>query len=317
MARPKPVAIELKSGIIIGFVILATTIIGTFSQWKEFYDLFAPNGVLLNWRFVFLLIFLSVLIVWFTMNYFWQEEQRLNADLELKVENLKDLLKRSELEHLTDPITGVPNVSSLEQDFDAYLSYENKTQIQFVFIDLKGFRMINKEFLSQKTNKLIRYIAQSIYLSMRRNESMFKFPATEGKFKINKKGFYRIFPGGDEFVFVIEGDQSEALGFINRLADKFTKEYTKNTKDILGEERPLSFYCAIVQIDPRDKNFQNLFDRAEICYRTVWNGASSNFAITWYPDSVENLLSKQSDKKAEIYKSARQIFEVVPIVQRI
>jgi GGDEF domain-containing protein len=302
--------------LIVGFILIATAVIGTFSKWEEFYEIFAPNGLLLNWRFVFLLILLSVLTVWFIMNYFWQKEQNLNADLELSVQNLKDLLKLSELEHLMDPITGIPNVRSLENDFEAYFSYQiNKPPVQFVFIDLKEFGKINKQFLSQKTNKLIRYIAQTIYLGMRRNENMFKFPVTEQKQKGDKEGFYRIFPGGDEFVFIIEGDQSEALGFVNRLLDKFG-EFTKMTETILGEKRPLSFYCSIVQVDSRDRSFQDIFERAEICYRTVWTGATSNFAITWYPNNLENILSRD-DKKAAIYKKTKDIFEVVPVVQSL
>jgi GGDEF domain-containing protein len=314
MARLKPIAVEPKFGIVIGVVVLATTLIGTFSKWKEFYSLFAPNGVLLNWRFVFLLIFLASLIVWFIMNYFWQKEQLLNADLELKIENLKDLLKSSEMEHLMDPITGVPNVRSLENDFDSYFQF-TKPQVQFVFLDLKEFGRINKEFLSQKTNRLIRYIAQSIYLGMRRNENMFKFPATGDRRKNSKEGFYRIYPGGDEFVFMIEGDQSDAIGFVNRLRDKFFGEFSQTTETILGVKRELSFYCSIVQIDPRDKSFEDIFSRAEICYRTVWSSAQDNFAITWYPNNAEVSLCKKDERKAVIYRKAREIFEVVPMVQ--
>jgi GGDEF domain-containing protein len=337
MSRLKPIAIELKFGLLIGLIILATTLIGTISKWQEFYDVFAPNGVLLNWRFVFLLIFLTGLATWFIMNYFWLSEQDQNKKLELKNEelikeyelkiqnkiseyelkitNLRDLLRSSELEHLSDPITGIPNVHRLEKDFDKFFLSDRKQLLQFVFIDLRNFGEINKQFLSQKTNKLIRYIAQNIYLGMRRNENMFKFPTTEAKPKPEKDGFYRIFPGGDEFAFILEGDQSEALGFINRLHDKF-KEFTEATEDILGSKKLLSFYCSVIQVDQQDKSLQDIFERAEICYRTVWNASNANFAITWYPAEFEKRLSKD-EKKAAIYKKTRELFEVVPVVQSL
>lgn len=337
MARLKPISIELKFGLIIGLIIVITAVLAVFSEWNDFYKLFAPTGVLLNWRFVSLLIFISAFVTWFIMNHLWQREHNLNAKLELKkqetideyeikiknktdeydlkIQNLRELLRSSELEYLSDPITGIPNVRRLEKDFEKFFLNDAKPLLQFVFIDLKNFGEINKTFLSQKTNKLIRYIAQDIYLGMRRNENMFKFPASEVTQKNVDGSFYRIFPGGDEFVFIIEGDQSEALGFINRLFDKF-KKLTDMSETILGSKRLLSFYCSIVQVDSKDRSFQDIFERAEICYRTVWTTAKANFAITWYPDDFERPLSKD-ERKASIYKRTKEIFEVIPIVQSI
>lgn len=335
MARIKPIAVELKFGLIIGLIILVTAIIGVLSKWNDFYKLFTPGGVLLNWRFVLFLVVLAALIVWFIMNYFWQKEHELNSKLELnkqktideyeikiqnineehdlKIKNLKELLKSSELEYLSDPITGIPNVRRLEKDFEKFFLTDIKPLLQFVFIDLKNFGDINKTFLSLKTNKLIRYIAQDIYMGMRRNENMFKFPTTEARQTNAEGGFYRVFPGGDEFVFIIEGDQSEGLGFINRLCDKF-KKFTEVTERILGSKRQLSFYCSIVQVESKDRSFQDIFERAEICYRTVWTASNSDFAIAWYPNDLEKLLSKD-EKKAVSYKKTKEIFDVIPIVQ--
>lgn len=314
MARLKPIPIDRKYGIVIGVIVIVTAIFEAFHKWKEFYGMVAPNGVFLNWSFMIFLICLTAILVFIVMNLLWYKEQSLNADLELKVENLKELLKSSEMEHRMDPITGVPNVRSLQTDFESYFHFP-RPQVQFVFLDLKAFGKINKEFLSQKANRLIRYIAQHIYLGMRRNEEMFKFPATGQGRRNNKEGFYRIYPGGDEFVFIIEGDQSDAIGFVNRLCDKFSGDFTKITDSILGQNREMSFYCSIVQIDPRDKTFEDLFARAEICYRTVWSSASQNFAITWYPNDVEHTLCKKDERKAVTYRRARELFEVVPMVE--
>jgi GGDEF domain-containing protein len=249
------------------------------------------------------------------MNYLWKKEADNNGDLQSRLDHLERLLKSSELRHLTDPITGVPNIQSLQNDFESYVvnTDQDRPKVQFVFIDLKEFGKINKDFHSRKGSKLIRQIAQSIYLGMRRNESMFKFPATEEKPKSNKGSFYRIFPGGDEFVFIIEGDQSDAVGFVNRLRDQFV-ELSKLTPSILGQHRDLSFYCAIVQMDTFDKSLQDILERAEICYRSVWSTATANFAIAWYPENMETILSKV-DRKKKHYVRAKELFEVVSIAE--
>lgn len=323
MPQIKPVRLEFKYGLIIGLVLLVIAILTSITKWNDASTFFVPNGQFLNWRFVLLLVIITAITTWFLMNPLWikeidnnkkeQEESRKeNEDLQLKIENMKELLKLSEIEYLSDPITGIPNVRRLEKDFEDFFLHDKKPLLQFVFIDLKNFGEINKTFLSQKTNRLIRSIAQDIYLNMRRNESMFKFPASTQE-KKSDGNFYRIFPGGDEFVFIIRGDQSEALGFVTRLRDKF-EDLSKSTESILGENRKLSFYCSIVQVDAKDKSFEDIFERAEICYRTVWSAAKAEFALTWYPANLEARVSNDARKK-ELYKRIREKFEYIPIVE--
>ncbi len=310
MATPKPIAVELKFGLIVGLIIIVTAIIGTFAKWKEFYDLFVPDGVLLNWRFVFLILAISVLIVWFTMNYFWQQEYNKHEITKKERDNLKDALKISENERLTDVITGIPNSRSLEKDIDEFFATNRPSKkMQFIFIDLKDFRKVNTKFGFNKTNDLLRAIAQTIYKRMRRNEDMYKYSIYE---KDEKENFYRVYPGGDEFAFIIEGDQADAIGFSNRLVGQF-QDISKKTVQILGENLNLSFHCAIVEIDPRD-SFNDIFRKAEDCYRIAKEG-KSDFTICWHPNTLELILSKDTKKKAD-YERARNIFEVMTIVDK-
>jgi GGDEF domain-containing protein len=313
MTRPKPIGIELKSGLIIGLVILATAIIGMIAKWKEFYDLFVPDGVLLNWRFVFALLVLTVLIVWFLMNYFWQREYDQHEITKKDRDNLMDALKISENERLTDVITGIPNSRSLKKDIDEFFSLKRpNSKMQFIFIDLKDFRNVNKKFGFNKTNDLLRAIAQTIYKRMRRNEDMYKFSIDANSDELKRENFYRVYPGGDEFVFIIEGDQADAIGFSNRLAGQFD-ELSGKTQQILGENITLSFHCAIVEMDPRD-SFNDIFKKAEDCYRIAKEG-NSDFTICWHPNSVESVLSKDPKKKSD-YDRARKTFEVMTIVDK-
>lgn len=309
----KPVSIEVKFGLIIGLIIIATAVIGTFAKWKEFYDLFVPDGIILNWRFVFFIWFISILTVWFIMNFFWQKEYDLHDITKKDRDNLRDSLRISENERLTDVITGIPNSRSLEKDIDEYFSINRQgKKMQYIFIDLKDFRKVNNHFGFSKTNDLLRAIAQTIYKRMRRNEDMYKYSVNDIAHKGEKESFYRVYPGGDEFAFIIEGDQADAIGFSNRLVGQF-EELSKKTKSILGEDLTLSFHCAIVEIDPRD-SYDDIFKKAEDCYRISKEG-TSNFTICWHPNSTERVLSKDPKKKSD-YDRAKTLFEVMTIVDK-
>jgi GGDEF domain-containing protein len=313
MARPKPIGIELKFGLIVGLVIIVTAIIGTIAKWKEFYDLFAPNGILLNWRFVFVILVLTVLIVWFIMNYYWQMEYNQHEITKKDRDNFKDALKISENERLTDVITGIPNSRSLEKDIDEFFSVvKPNRKMQFIFIDLKDFRKVNSKFGFNKTNDLLRAIAQTIYKRMRRNEDMYKYSIGNTSKNDEKEGFYRVYPGGDEFVFIIEGDQADAIGFTNRLVGQF-EELSRKTAQILGENLDLSFHCAIVEMDARD-SFSDIFKKAEDCYRIAKEG-TSRFTLCWHPNTIEQVLAKDSKKKSD-YKRARELFQVMTIIDK-
>ena len=313
MATPKPIGIELKFGLIIGLIILVTAITGTIAKWQEFYDLFAPNGNLLNWRFVFIILVLAILTVWFVMNYFWQKEYNQHELTKKDRDNFKDALKISENERLTDVITCIPNSRSLETDIDEFFSVlKPNIKMQFIFIDLKDFRKVNNKFGFNKTNDLLRTIAQTIYKRMRRNEDMYKFSIGASSNKDEKENFYRVYPGGDEFVFIVEGDQADAIGFTNRLVGQF-EDLSKKTMQILGEHLDLSFHCAIVEMDVRD-SFKDIFRKAEECYRIAKEG-NARFTLCWHPISIEAVLSKDSKKKSD-YERARQLFQVLTIVDK-
>ncbi len=310
MKRVKPILTEAKFGLL-GFLILATAVIGVLIKWKEFYDFFVPNAVLLNWRFVFLIVFIAGFIIWFLMNHFWKKEYDEHEITKKDRDNLRHALKLSENERLTDVITGIPNSRSLEKDIEEYfsLSRVDKT-MQFIFIDLKDFRKINGKYGFNKTNDLLRTIAQTIYRRMRRNEDMYKYSATNhSNTRQEQEGFYRVYPGGDEFVFIIDGDQSDALGFSNRLVGQF-EQLSEKTTAILGQNVKLSFHCAIVEMDSRD-SFKDIFKKAEDCYMIAKTG-TSDFTICWHPNNLERLLSKDKKKLSE-YERTRKLYQVMTI----
>jgi len=313
MSKPKPVEIDPKYGLVFGIVILLTAVIGTISKWKEFYDLFIPNGNFSSWRFFLLVLIITSVTIWFIMNHIWRKEYDEHEITKKERDNLQDMLKISENERLTDVITGVPNSRSLQKDIDErYSQMREGKKLQFILIDIKNFRKINNKYGFNKTNDLLRAIAQNIYRRMRRNEDMYKYSINDKMSNLEGESFYRVYPGGDEFAFIIEGDQADAIGFANRLVTQF-KELSQLTEKIIGELQNLSFHCAIVEIDSRD-TFTDIFKKAEDCYLISKSG-NAEFTICWHPISEEKKLSADQRKKAD-YDKSKTIFEVKTIVEK-
>lgn len=307
-AEVKPLITDSKFTVI-GYILVLGAIIGVFLKWKDFSDFFFQSGTLLNWKFFTLSIVISASTVWFVMNHFWKQEFDAHEFTRMDNDNLKEKLKISENKRLTDIVTGIPNSSSLEIDINDYFSNRTTQKMQFILIDLKDFRKINRQYGFSKTNNLLRLIAQTIYKKMRRNEDMYKYFDGESKNVASQDGFYRIYPGGDEFAFILEGDQAEAVGFSNRLVDQF-KAISKKTKVILGEEINLSFHCALIEMDPRD-TFRDVFKKAEDCYQIAKEG-SADFTMCWHPINLEHSLSKDP-QKAGMYRKSRELFEVMTL----
>jgi GGDEF domain-containing protein len=313
MAKIHPVELTVKTGII-GFVVLLTALLGIAVKWEAFYNFFLPDGKALNWRFVLLLAFVAALLVWFVMNDLWRREFAAHQKTKFECDNLRGLLSTSEKQRMTDVITGVPNRGQLENDLeDFFRDRESREQAQLILIDINNFREINRRFGFLKGDELLRMVAQDIYSSMRRNEDMYKHSGVQGGDRALWKTFYRRYPGGDEFLFLIEGDQSDAIGFVvNRLYSTFKTALTNKAAEILKTDFPLSFHCAVAPVTKRDKA-RDVLERIEDCYMRAAEGKSP-FTICWYPTDFEHRVPDGSFKKA-LYEKARKNFEVMNLDQ--
>src|SRR5690606_18698132 len=141
----KPIVLETKHNFI-GVIVLICAGIGIAIKWTEFHDFFIPKDVFLNWKFFALCVIISVTIIWFIMNGLWEKEFDAHKLTQKDRDNLMDELKISENERLTDIITGIPNTRSLEKDIKDYFSNRSQKKMQFILIDLKNFRKINRQF---------------------------------------------------------------------------------------------------------------------------------------------------------------------------
>ena len=304
----KPIEIKYKYGLVIALIILVFALLAFFEKGIKFYRLIAPDGTLLNWRFVLIIVVITSTIVWFIMNHLWKKEFENHQKTRYERDNYAELLKISENERLTDIITGVPNLQSLKKDIDVHFSKrKHKKKLQFILIDLKGFKKINNKYGFLKANELLRTIAQTIYQKMRRNEDMYKYPMDIKNEK--NEHFYRIHTGGDEFVFIIQGNQTDALGFANRLVKNDFSKLSSLTKEILGESIKLSFHCAVVEMDPRDE-VEDILRKSDECY-ILAKEAKGDFSICWHPITIEEKLNKKWE--LAIYEETRELFDVMTI----
>jgi len=307
----KPIEIKTKFGYIIAFVVLLFAVIALFDKGIKFYKFLVPENEILNWRFVGFILILSSLIVWFVMNHIWKKEYEKHQQTRFERDNYAEELKISENERLTDIITGIPNFRSLEKDIENHFSKRtNSKQLQFILIDLKGFKNINNTYGFLKTNELLRVIAQTIYKKMRRNEDMYKYPMNIGH--LEEEHFYRLHTGGDEFVFIIEGNQAEALGFVNRLVKNDFEQLSNLTEQILGDSIKLSFHCSVVEMDKRDK-MEDILEKSNDCYLLAKEG-KGDFTICWHPIMTEKKLNQ--NWASNIYEETRKLFEVLTIAEK-
>lgn len=184
----------------------------------------------------------------------------------LRLDNAEKLLDDTKRQILTDIITGIPNQLKWKEDIERISSKANSKSFYVILIDLENFGEINKKYGFSKGDEVIRTIALSIYDSMRRNEEIYKHnPAAEvaGKSLLGK--MYRRYSAGDEFLFLVQGTEDDALGFIWR-QNKLLEEMKPRLDAILGEARPFRFYAAVDKVRKGDSE-KTILCRIEPMYQ--------------------------------------------------
>ncbi|MDN5204598.1 diguanylate cyclase [Fulvivirgaceae bacterium BMA10] len=300
----KPIDIKLKYSVLITLLVAIFVILEFVDKGIKLSKVVFPNGELNIWN-VILLCFLSVFITWFIMNHYLNKEHKKHSTTKLERDNLKLELGESERQKHTDHKTGIPNYLSLQKTIKRLNYHDNPVRkYQFILIDLKGFKTINDKDMNDG-DKLLRAVGQYLYTKMRRNENIYRYPDDIAEYE--QESFFRLHTGGDEFVFLIKGNQVEGLGFVNRLARNDFKELSIMTEKILGRHLDLSFHCSVTEIDSKTE----LKEAMRECIKgfSIAKKGTGDFNICWHPNNVEKTFTENWE--LNIYKDIKEKFNVL------
>lgn len=290
-------------------LVIAATIIAGFGP-EYLKPLFLQPKVPIN---PWLMLVGGVAIFYFVNRYVRvASEQKRNADqqfrlLEAELDVSIDKLQR-------DVVTGIPNQLKLKSDIELLATGIKRTdRYHLIMVDLDGFGSVNDRFGYQKGDEVIRYIAENTYNAMRRDEKAYKRPfAGETSSDDLWRRIYRKYSGGDEFVFVINGSESDALGFLLRLKRRFDGEFTRAVSEILGESWALSFHAGICPLCPGD-TFEDAVQRVEECLRLARRKNSNSRAVWMTKISVPDAADRPRDGlAARLYEEAETAFSISP-----
>lgn len=279
-----------------------TVITALYSIIKDKDDLFAklfPNGNTLNIYSVSLLITITNFITFYVIYVYYYSEKEKHKMTQKELNRAEFLLADKKKKEIVDVYTGIPN----EKKFRIDIQNLSNTLHHLILIDLDNFGNINKKYGHDKGDKIMKLIAQSLYSSMRRDEEIYK---REQKLQDSFiKRIYRKYNKGDEFIFLIRGEQFEAVGFINRVKKEF-KKFSDQTEEIIGERIELNFHAAISPIYPNEQ-FEIYYRRLHECF-VLAAEEKNNKRIYWYSDEHQRFDS--NDFRRRLYDEAERLFGV-------
>ena len=312
MKTIKPVDPRWLAKVYGGILIVYATLVAIAEKWEQFGNFLFPNGILPSWPSLLALVFATNFAVFYLYN------RRLFAlaveheETKTALGNAKGLLHEARRLQRVDVISGVPNETKLKEDIDDFFRRRpDSEEAQLILIDILNFKKINDDHDFLFGDRVLRYLAQSIYQSMRRDEEMYRYGHDENDRELWSH-FYRKYPGGDEFVFMLEGAQHDAMGFVvKRLVPKF-KELSKQSMDELGVSLEFKFHCAIAPIY-RNESYATALRRLAPYFKRI-HFDSSKPSLTWFPEDYENQLTEGS-YQLTFYKEARQHFDTRNVQQ--
>jgi len=263
------------------------------------------NGLLLA-----LSLTLSFLAPFYILNRRLFEERAKHHNTVQMLDAASIALKDAERLRHTDVITGIPNQRKWDLDVERISKLASDGRpFQQIMIDLDGFREINKKHGYAAGDKVLAFFAQSIHEGMRRNEEMYKRPFDEAiqDHELWKR-VYRKYTGGDEFLFLIEGTEAEAIGFLVRLQKRIDNELNKHiSNEILGVPYELSFHGAVCPLY-RDDDLASAFSRVQDGLR-VANQTGRRSRVFWFSKTQAADLDPKS-WIGRAYADAEQVFAV-------
>lgn len=215
------------------------------------------------------------------------------------LERSEFLLADRRKNEIIDVYTGIPN----ERKFHIDLKELDNSQYQLILLDLDKFGEINKKYGHDKGDAIMKMIAQSLYRSMRRDEEIYKREQLLEKSFV--KRIYRKYNKGDEFIFLIKGEQFEAVGFLNRVEKEFGN-FSRKSEEILGRNVKLTFHAAISPIFPNEP-YDIYNRRLHECF-VLAAEEKDNRRVYWFLDEYERI--PEDHFKKRIYNEAHRLFSI-------
>ncbi|WP_375181989.1 diguanylate cyclase domain-containing protein [Chryseobacterium sp.] len=289
---------KLIANIIIGLTLI-TAFYSIVKDKDDLWDKLFPNGQILNVYSVSTLIIVTNFITFYVVYVYYYKENEKHKMTQKELDRAEFLLADKKQKEVIDVYTGIPNEKKFKMDIENL----GNTLYQLILIDLDNFGNINKKYGHDKGDRIMKLIAQSLYKSMRRDEEIYK---REQKLQDSfVKRIYRKYNKGDEFIFLIKGEQFEAVGFINRVKKEFIK-FSEQTAEILGEKINLNFHAAISPIHPNE-NFEIYYRRLHECF-VLAAEEKNNKRIYWYLD--EHRKFNDNDFRRRLYSEAEKLFRI-------
>lgn len=143
---------------------------------------------------------------------------------------LRDLERFHRVEMRRDPLTHIPNTRALKEFFELQLPtvVNDHRPVCLILLDLLDFGKMNDKFGEFNCDQFLKEFAPFIESQMRTNEPAFRISPKDGDGSV-----FRIHTGGDEFVILLRGTETDALFLLSRLMDEIWHE-SRRWGELLG-----------------------------------------------------------------------------------
>lgn len=181
-----------------------------------------------------------------------------------------------------DPITGIPNSNGLRRELVAPGTRATRV---LILLDLVNFRLVNKRFNHWHGDAYLRSFAQAITEDSRRSEYIYKRREGKPQFSLEKMDAkaFRKAGGSDEFFVLLNGDVSDALGYLNRLHRR-RSEFEQMSIEVLGGVHEFRFRAGIVPI-AQTESYESAVERASACLQLA-SDPKGKLDVFWPSESV-------------------------------
>ncbi len=256
--------------------------------------------------------------VFYWVNYLLYRKQEVIMEMKAKIENHETAIeherakyRESEVLRRLDFVTGIPSQIQFGDDLEALRRNPDPLQNHFlIFMDLVDFRKLNEKYGYTTADSVIKLFARSLNDSMRRNESIYKYPIGDLQTPDElRKRAYRKYTGGDEFLIVLSGSHADAIGFLNRVERDLKRSINPIVQFsiINSTDWAISFRASVVKIFKNDSE-QDVIDRAHHALRSAIL-PDATMRVVW-SDADEITKGEAGKWPLSAYAEARELFAV-------